>query len=422
MLALHLIMQGIPLGPAQTGTISGVLRTPDGSPAVGVRVSAMARPDSREDAATGSELVSFASTDAAGRYTLESIPPGLYYVTAGRVDFPIYFPGTQDMTRATVIPITPAASVTGINFVMDDTSVRLPLVSGPGWTIPFRVQMAAGKQPVSSPNGFAELKLTRRADGLEVTRLLNSGAIAVQPLSLKAPTEYIATVENLPDGYAVQSMTFGSDELSHGLLRVDPNNFQSPLVVTLRSVRVSTSAGVRVSGRAGTSTVKSMYLSGMPGVLYTDGTFEFTGVAPGVYVLTTPDNREHPRGGLIVVGARDLEGVALEDASMLPSDMAPPEQLRATPEAREPGRIPLPTLHGRVVELATKQPIPEGLVILKGASRAEFPLTDGRFEIPRLVPGAYLIEIQVFGHANVRQDVVIGDTDLSLNLTAERLY
>jgi hypothetical protein len=238
-------------------------------------------------------------------------------------------------------------------------------------------------------------------------------------------------------------MTFGSDDLPHGLLRISPDNFsQTPtavvpdfsfsntigplgvtstsLIITLKDARPPSSTGVRVTGRAGLSAIKSVYLSGNAGLFFTDGTFEFRGVTAGIYALTTPDNREHPRGGLVVVGERDLDGIELEDASMLPSTNASPAPLAAT--NRPPGPLPLPSLRGRVVELASKQPIKEGLVILKGASRAEFDLANGGFEIPRLVPGAYTIEIQVFGHANLRQDIVIGDSDVLLELTAERLY
>ena len=50
-LALLLMLQGAPAAPAgqpaQPGTISGELRTPDGSPAAGVRVSALPAPLSR---------------------------------------------------------------------------------------------------------------------------------------------------------------------------------------------------------------------------------------------------------------------------------------------------------------------------------------------------------------------------------------
>src|SRR5688572_27464981 len=76
------------------GTITGQVLARDGQPAVGVRVSAMAVPDPGMPATGGTALVSLGMTDSAGRYRLESIPPGRYYVVAGFVDGPTYYPGT----------------------------------------------------------------------------------------------------------------------------------------------------------------------------------------------------------------------------------------------------------------------------------------------------------------------------------------
>jgi len=86
LLALTLFVQGTAL-QNENGTITGVLKTSAGQPAVGVRGAAMA---------------SLVTTDAAGRYRLENIPPGRYYITAGRVDFPTYFPGALDTSAGTI--------------------------------------------------------------------------------------------------------------------------------------------------------------------------------------------------------------------------------------------------------------------------------------------------------------------------------
>src|SRR6185369_15937078 len=56
---------------------------------------------------------------------LESIPPGRYLITAGRVDIPTYYPGTTDRERAKVVTIASGAVITGIDFRMDDGSIRL---------------------------------------------------------------------------------------------------------------------------------------------------------------------------------------------------------------------------------------------------------------------------------------------------------
>src|SRR6185436_1279393 len=70
---------------SQTGTITGVIRTPAGTPAPGIRVTAM-RTDMVEDSVRG--MASLAQTDSEGRYRLENVPPGRYYIAAGRVDLP----------------------------------------------------------------------------------------------------------------------------------------------------------------------------------------------------------------------------------------------------------------------------------------------------------------------------------------------
>ena len=86
LLSLLFWVQGIPV--QQSGTVTGILRNADGKPAAGVRVSAVPQTDAIETTAAGLTLSSIAETDANGRYQLENVPPGRYYVAAGRLDFP----------------------------------------------------------------------------------------------------------------------------------------------------------------------------------------------------------------------------------------------------------------------------------------------------------------------------------------------
>src|SRR5687768_5468506 len=62
------------------GIISGRLLSAEGVPVAGIRISAITTvvPDVSRPA--GSAIVSFAETDHAGRYRLESVPPGRYIV------------------------------------------------------------------------------------------------------------------------------------------------------------------------------------------------------------------------------------------------------------------------------------------------------------------------------------------------------
>src|SRR3954466_10638753 len=72
------ISQGIPAPLSQTGTVTGTLKTDNGTPAVGVRVGAMVRPESPTELSSASALSSIAETDAAGHFRLENVPQGRY--------------------------------------------------------------------------------------------------------------------------------------------------------------------------------------------------------------------------------------------------------------------------------------------------------------------------------------------------------
>ncbi len=126
LLILTWISQGIPAPPSQTGTVTGTLKTDAGTPAVGVRVGAMVRPESAADLSSASALSSIAETDAAGHFRLENVPQGRYYITAGRVDYPTFYPGTQDINAGRVVLVKPGDVITGIDFAMNSIAVRPP--------------------------------------------------------------------------------------------------------------------------------------------------------------------------------------------------------------------------------------------------------------------------------------------------------
>ncbi|HZI50446.1 MAG TPA: carboxypeptidase regulatory-like domain-containing protein [Terriglobia bacterium] len=86
------------------GSVSGRVLSTDGKPAAGVRVAAVVAPEQGTGNPTnvtgGPTLLSLAQTDNEGSYRLENIPPGRYYITAGLVDLPTYYPGTRPLKAA----------------------------------------------------------------------------------------------------------------------------------------------------------------------------------------------------------------------------------------------------------------------------------------------------------------------------------
>ena len=112
--------------PARTGAVTGIVRTAEGNPAAGVRVTAM-RSDAADD--TLRAMASLTQTDETGRYRLENVPPGSYFIAAGRVDMPTFYPGTLEIAKGTAISISSSATVADIDFVIRDTSAAVSVTS-----------------------------------------------------------------------------------------------------------------------------------------------------------------------------------------------------------------------------------------------------------------------------------------------------
>jgi len=267
LLFLILFFQGIPT--QQGGTVRGVLRDSGGSPLPGVRMAALARPDSLETIAEGTAMAGIAETDVYGRYALEDVPPGRYVIAAGRLDIQTYYPGTQDLAKARVIVITPGAVLTDIDFVLDHSSFgRAPegfsLGRSNGVTIPMRVTVEnGGKLPVSADGQFVVAHV-ESSSGADDTFPLDGSDLSVPVVG---PTDVRVTVENLPDHYSVKSVTYGTTDVTRGTFRLTPGSLTplsftplpiptprplatppSTVSITLTAKSAERKTGVRVTG------------------------------------------------------------------------------------------------------------------------------------------------------------------------------
>src|SRR5688572_15853200 len=145
-----LLFQVIPV--QQPGTVTGVLRLPDGKPAAGVRISAVPQTNALEEAAGGPTLSSIGETDEQGRYRLDNVPPGRYFIAAGRLDLLTYYPGTPNMAAGQTVLVTSGVTVPSIEFVLNANSVGR---SNPGegssltlLNLPFEVRSQGSRLPL----------------------------------------------------------------------------------------------------------------------------------------------------------------------------------------------------------------------------------------------------------------------------------
>jgi hypothetical protein len=104
-----------------TGAITGLIRTETGAPAAGVRVAAMAA----SSAPGGTTLYGIAQTGPDGRYTLEGIPAGRYYIVAGPVQSPIYHPGVDSSANATIVTVG-STLVPNMDFTANSSRLTTP--------------------------------------------------------------------------------------------------------------------------------------------------------------------------------------------------------------------------------------------------------------------------------------------------------
>src|SRR5215831_20621128 len=104
---------------SQNATLAGKVTTKDGTSAF---VPVFALPVSQSNDTEPSPAV--LGYNFPEGYQLDNLPPGRYYIGAGLIDLPTYYPGTASKTDATVVSVAPGEKVKGINFVMPEASAN----------------------------------------------------------------------------------------------------------------------------------------------------------------------------------------------------------------------------------------------------------------------------------------------------------
>jgi hypothetical protein len=164
-----------------------------------------------------------------------------------------------------------------------------------------------------------------------------------------------------------------------------------------------------------------IYISGFPGTLYSDGSFEFRDVPPGLHKIMKT-YKTLVTAAAVLVGNRDVDGVVLQRPQLMPADFfdEPPKPSNGSPP--ESKTLSLVSITGQVLDPSSQEPLSEGTVTLAGygAARHTFAIVDARFKIADLLPGTYSLTINVSGYATATQPVIVGTEDLKLDLIARK--
>jgi Carboxypeptidase regulatory-like domain len=204
-----LLMPGVAL--AEGGGVAGTVRGTDGTPAARVRVGVMAIPEPGRGVRGAGTLVSQGQTDDDGRFQLQEVPPGRYYIVAGNLKAPTYYPGVPKMDTAKLIEVRAKATVRDINFAVN--------VSSSSDGVPTANVGSPAPLPLVSVRGRVVLKNSTNApmprfitlQGSQVMPLFMTVAVAADGMfniPLPAGDQRLSAV-GLPDGYSVVSITSG---------------------------------------------------------------------------------------------------------------------------------------------------------------------------------------------------------------------
>jgi hypothetical protein len=364
----------------QTGTITGRLLALDGAPAGGVRVSAMPAGDPAKPSATtsadGTVLASLTQTDASGRYRLENVPPGRYYVLAGFVDSPTYFPGVTTTITATAVSVASRATVSGIDFQAARLSTGLNL---------------KGRLKRDSNEGVSGLNIfLSGSDQYPNTRSLPDGSFEF--LKLK-PGSYTISVStpNFPPRQVV-------------LTDKDISNLDFVIPWT-----VDVTGNVSVEGGGMRPNLTLTFAGGARGISSTNARDNFRITLPeGAYAVAA---NGLPSGFFIKSiksGSTDLLSEPLKlSRTSAPAPIAVTLGVSTpTPWVKLSGRVTgLPNSSTAATRLTLNGPVTETL-------QATLDV-DGSFEFPKLLPGNYSINITPTSLSLPQPSIIVPNYDLA---------
>jgi hypothetical protein len=285
------------------GSITGTIRLSGGGPAAGVRVAAMVVPGVRLVTNGASELAAITQTDSNGRYQLDGITPGRYFIVAGAVSSPTFYPGTLVQNAASIVTVTrDAGTLTGIDIALSAVSANP--VGGVRKIIHGQMVTEDG-----SPLPNISINVTTTGNNFSIE---DGGTFRF--VAGVGEAILIRNVDGLPPGYFLKSVSYGGRNFGLGPMTIDAS--QAIVVLTLGFQPSSMLPKVLVRGKVlnvarELNTTSLILRSTMPdgptvvARLQPDRSFEFPSIPIGTYRTGVRSDAGNESVSWIMVVIRD---------------------------------------------------------------------------------------------------------------------
>jgi len=415
------------------GTLSGQLRESDGRPAVGIRVFATpvdaavvarggAPVPARSSVPAGrgggtAILSSISQTDSQGRYQLTDVAPGRYYIAAGSLASPSYYPNGTSPSQGRIVDVRAGLAITNLDITLaSPVTSRLRDLWG-------RVGFDDGSElEVGTLRQFAFILSAGKVQHVAQPFTVQQGLFAFQSVE---PGEYAVSVAPLRLGYYLKSMTFGSVDLTRNPLTVGAGEANAQIQVVLTRTRpAGTPPGVKVSGsitgwRTGSGPLELSAVSsaianqGHAEDLFSvaslaprgDGSFEIEGVPPGYYVVSRYSN---DRSQVFDVAGKDVADLELELHSGKPGssillDRSSIKSIRGTVEV-ERGTVPQFVVTATSTQKGTA--VIQAVTVSTGDFSIQIPQGEYRVSISGLATG-YSVESVTAGPLDLLEPFLV---------------
>jgi len=236
------------------GSITGTIRHPNGQPAADVRVVAVAASNTGRPCAGLVLFENLTQTDDNGRYRLENISPGRYFIAAGRVAAQTYYPGTSVQSTASIITVTKESpTLSGMDF-----TVALPVSDLPPVYEGLGCCQHVGKLVMEDGSPVPDFPNLMRVGALRSSSAFlnyrvgspNGRVWKMNPsFGLNLATNAIAeiVIEGLPPGYVLKSVVYGGTDFGLKPFMVDGKS-PATLDLTVGYEAISTLKKVTVCG------------------------------------------------------------------------------------------------------------------------------------------------------------------------------